>query len=105
MVLVCTILGCPLSEIGSTVGSTVEAALVAAGKLYGIYIAIFAQGIGKVPHGFGMTGCDDAKAIVGSACKGLAFHFAMQREALGQFAIGNKNKLAEVDSEMLTPML
>ena len=103
--LVCTIHGGFLREVWGAVGSTVETALVAAGKVYGIYIAIFAQSIGKVPHGFGMTGCDDAKAIVGSACKGLAFHFAMQREALGQFAIGNKNKLAEVDTEMLTPML
>ena len=29
----------------------------------------------------------------------------MQREAVWQFAIGNENKLAEVDTEMLTPML
>ena len=71
MVLVCTILGCLLREIGGAIGSTVETALVAAGKVYGIYVAILAQGIGKVPKGLGVTRRNDAKAVVGSACKAL----------------------------------
>ena len=105
MVLVCTILGCLLREIGGAIRSTVETALVAAGKVYGIHIAILTQGIGKVPKGLGVTRRNDAKAVVGSACKGFALHLAMQREALGQFAIGNEHELAEVDMEILTPML
>ena len=78
MVLVCTIHGGFLREVWGAVGSTVETALVAVGKVYGIYVAILAQGIGKVPKGLGVTRRNDAKAVVGSACKGFALHLAMQ---------------------------
>ena len=77
MVLIRTILGGFLHEVGGAVRSTVETALVATGKVYGIYIAIFAQSIGEVPKCFGVAGRDDAKAVISCARKGLSLYFAM----------------------------
>ena len=49
VVLVSTIAGGFFGEIGRAVGGAVEAALVTAGEIDGIDVAVFAQGVGKAP--------------------------------------------------------
>ena len=70
--------------------------MVTAGEIDGIDVAVFAQGVGEAPKGFGVSRGDDAKAVVGGANEGFALHFAVEGEARGELAVGNEDKLAEV---------
>ena len=80
--------------VSGAICCTIEAIIGTAGNVYGINKTIFAQGIGKVPHGF-LSLALYIEEIFAHACQCPALHLAMEIEASGQYAIGNKDELAE----------
>ena len=61
----------------------------------GIDETVFAEGIGKVPEGFLVTGGDEVK-LVTNAANGSTLHLAMQEETARDGTIADENELADL---------
>ena len=62
------------------VGGAIETVALATGDVDSIGETVFAQGIGEIPEGFGMTGLYIIYVVVGSSCQGTALHLAVKLE-------------------------
>lgn len=78
----------------------VEAIVRTTGNVNGINEPILAQGIGKVPHGF-LSLALYIEEFLAHACQGPSLYLAMKIEPAGQYAIGNKDELAEETALLL----
>ena len=62
------------------IGGAIETVALASSDVDGISETVFAQGIGEIPKGFGMTGLYIIKVVVGTSCQGTALHLAVKLE-------------------------